>query len=48
MFWSHFGSRDYLEMIAATGFRVLSSQIHPDPISRIASHLFVLARKVHD
>jgi hypothetical protein len=48
MFWSHFGSRDYLEMIAATGFRVLSSQIHPDPISSIASHLFVLARKVDD
>jgi SAM-dependent methyltransferase len=48
MFWSHFGSRDYLEMLAATGFRVLSSQILPDPISTIASHLFVLARKDHD
>ena len=45
MFWSHFESRAYLEMLAATGFIVLSSQIEPDPISKIATHLFVLARK---
>jgi SAM-dependent methyltransferase len=45
MFWSHFDRRAYLEMVADTGFRLLSSQVHPDPISKIATHLFVLARK---
>ena len=45
MFWSHFDNREYLEMLAATGFRVMSSQIEPDPISKIATHLFVLVRK---
>jgi len=45
MFWSHFDSREYLEMLTATGFTVLSSEILPDPISKIATHLFVLARK---
>ena len=46
MFWSHFDSGEYLEMLAAAGFRVMSSQIEPDPISRIATHLFVLATKL--
>jgi len=45
MFWSHFDSREYLGMLAATGFAVMSSHIQPDPISKIATHLFVLARK---
>jgi SAM-dependent methyltransferase len=45
MFWSHFDSTEYLRMLPATGFSVMSSQIEPDPISKIASHLFVLARK---
>jgi cyclopropane fatty-acyl-phospholipid synthase-like methyltransferase len=45
MFWSHFDSREYLEMLTATGFRVMYSHIEPDPISTIATHLFVLARK---
>jgi len=45
MFWSHFDSRQYLELLAATGFRVMSSQTEPDPISKIATHLFALARK---
>ena len=31
--------------LPATGFSVISSLIEPDPISKIASHLFVLARK---
>jgi hypothetical protein len=35
-------------MIGATGFSVLSSLIHPDPISSIATHLSVLARRAHD
>jgi SAM-dependent methyltransferase len=46
MFWSHFDSREYLGMLAATGFVVMSSHVHPDPISKIATHLFVLARKL--
>jgi SAM-dependent methyltransferase len=46
MFWSHFDRGEYLEMLAATGFKIISSQIEPDPISKIATHLFVLARKV--
>ena len=45
MFWSHFGSREYLEMLTATGFTIMSSDILPDPISKIATHLFVLAKK---
>lgn len=45
MFWSHFDSREYLEMLTATGFRVVYSHIEPDPISTIATHPFVLARK---
>jgi len=45
MFWSHFDSTEYLRMLPATGFSVISSLIEPDPISKIASHLFVLARK---
>jgi SAM-dependent methyltransferase len=45
MFWSHFTGEEYLEMLAATGFRVMASQVEPDPISKIATHLFVLARK---
>jgi SAM-dependent methyltransferase len=45
MFWSHFDSGQYLGMLAAIGFMVMSSQIGPDPISKTASHLFVLARK---
>jgi len=45
MFWSHFDRSEYLGMLAATGFRVMSSQIQPDPISKIATHLFVLAMK---
>ena len=45
MFWSHFDSKEYLGMLTATGFRVMSSEIQPDPISKIATHLFVLARK---
>lgn len=45
MFWSHFHSEEYLRMLGAAGFRVMSSHIEPDPISRIATHLFVLARK---
>ena len=45
MFWSHFDSREYLRMLTATGFSVINSHIEPDPISRIATHLFVLARK---
>jgi len=45
MFWSHFDSSEYLGMLPAIGFRIISSQIEPDPISKIASHLFVLARK---
>ena len=45
MFWSHFDSSEYLEMLAATGFKIMTSQIQPDPISKIATHLFVVARK---
>jgi SAM-dependent methyltransferase len=45
MFWSHFASREYLAMLPAIGFSVIDSQIAPDPISKIASHLFVLGRK---
>ena len=45
MFWSHLDSTEYLRMLPATGFSVISSLIEPDPISKIASHLFVLARK---
>jgi cyclopropane fatty-acyl-phospholipid synthase-like methyltransferase len=45
MFWSHFDSREYLELLAATGFTVMSSHTEPDPISPIATHLFVLAKK---
>jgi cyclopropane fatty-acyl-phospholipid synthase-like methyltransferase len=45
MFWSHFDSREYLEILTATGFTVVSSELLPDPISKIATHLFVLARK---
>jgi len=45
MFWSHFTGGEYLAMLTATGFTVMSSQIEPDPISKIATHLFVLARK---
>jgi 2-polyprenyl-3-methyl-5-hydroxy-6-metoxy-1,4-benzoquinol methylase len=46
MYWSHFDSGQYLDLLAATGFSVLSSGIQPDPISKIANHLFVLARRV--
>ncbi len=45
MFWSHFASEEYLRMMAEIGFKVMSSEIQPDPISKIATHLFVLARK---
>ncbi len=45
MYWSHFDSTHYLEMLTAMGFKVLSAEILPDPISKIATHLFVMARK---
>ncbi|HSB89562.1 MAG TPA: class I SAM-dependent methyltransferase [Anaerolineales bacterium] len=45
MFWSYFDSGEYRRMLAATGFRIMSSQIEPDPISKIATHSFVLATK---
>jgi len=45
MFWSHFDSGEYLRMLRAVGFEVISSGIEADPISSIATHLFVLARK---
>jgi SAM-dependent methyltransferase len=45
MFWSHFESGEYLRILGAAGFQVISSGIEADPISKIATHLFVLARK---
>jgi SAM-dependent methyltransferase len=45
MYWSHFDSGEYLRMLEAAGLEVKRSEICPDPISRIASHLFVLGRK---
>jgi len=45
MYWSHFDAPKYLGILQATGLRVLSSEIQPDPISKIATHLFILARK---
>jgi SAM-dependent methyltransferase len=45
MFWSHFDSGEYLRILGATGFGVISSGIEADPISKIATHLFVLARR---
>lgn len=45
MFWSHFESGEYLRMLGAVGFEVISSSLEADPISKIATHLFVLARR---
>ena len=37
MFWSHFDSGEYLRILGATGFGVISSGIEADPISKIAT-----------
>jgi SAM-dependent methyltransferase len=46
MYWSQFGAEEYLRLLNEIGFKLLTSEILPDPISKIAHHLFILARKV--
>jgi SAM-dependent methyltransferase len=45
MYWSHFDRAVYMDLLRDTGFQILEAEIQPDPISNIANHLFVLARR---
>lgn len=45
MYWSHFDSETYLEMLRRIGFQVISSKYVPDAGCEGAGHLFVLAQK---
>ena len=45
MYWSHFDSETYLEMLRRIGFHVIWSKYVPDAGCEGAGHLFVLAQK---
>ena len=45
MYWSHFDSATYLEMLGQVGFQLMASRIVADPIARTGAHLFALVRK---
>jgi ubiquinone/menaquinone biosynthesis C-methylase UbiE len=45
MYWSHFGSETYLEMLKECGFTLLWSKLVGDSTCEGAAHLFVLAQK---
>lgn len=45
MYWSHFDSDTYLQMLKETGFLILWSKIVADETCEGSGHLFVLAQK---
>ncbi|MFT3894009.1 MAG: class I SAM-dependent methyltransferase [Anaerolineales bacterium] len=45
MYWSHFGSETYIEMLKDCGFTILWSKLVGDATCEGAAHLFVLAQK---
>jgi ubiquinone/menaquinone biosynthesis C-methylase UbiE len=45
MYWSHFDSKTYLEMLKEIGFRIIWSKYVPDAGCEGAGHLFVLTQK---
>jgi SAM-dependent methyltransferase len=45
MYWSHFDSASYLDMLTRIGFKLITSKMVPDPIAETGAHLFVLVQK---
>ena len=46
MFWSHYDMQTNLKMLKESGFSTVWSKLVTDPIDPLATHLFVLGKKV--